>query len=180
MSANPNTVVPENGLNDCTAQPPKDDAAAAAAACSEQPSLNGVARASSPSNVDSVVSSENGDHVSAAASSIAPSSMDETVPVDVPDVEIAGPSSSSYSFIGNDEVSEPVRTKKLVGYDRGLEVDHIVGATEKDGKLMFLIAWKNSPDGKTDLLEATEVYERSPQVAIKFFEDKLIFISPTD
>jgi len=94
MSANPNTVVPENGLNDCTAQPPKDDAAAAAAACSEQPSLNGVARASSPSNVDSVVSSENGDHVSAAASSIAPSSMDETVPVDVPDVEIAGPSSS--------------------------------------------------------------------------------------
>jgi len=77
-------------------------------------------------------------------------------------------------------VSEPVRTKKLVGYDRGLEVDHIVGATEKDGKLMFLIAWKNSPDGKTDLLEATEVYERSPQVAIKFFEDKLIFISPTD
>jgi len=53
-----------------------------------------VACASSPSNVDSVVSSENGDHVSAAASSIAPSSMDETVPVDVPDVKIAGPSSS--------------------------------------------------------------------------------------
>ncbi|XP_025191220.1 sialidase-like isoform X2 [Melanaphis sacchari] len=66
----------------------------------------------------------------------------------------------------------------VFGFDRGLEPDHIVGATEKDGKLMFLIAWKNSVDGEADLLESTEIYNRCPQIAIKFFEDRLIYIPP--
>jgi len=78
MSVDRNTVVPVNGLNDYIAQPPKDDIAAATALLSEQPSLNGVAHASSQS-MEIVVSSEDGDDVSAAASSIEPSSMDETV-----------------------------------------------------------------------------------------------------
>ncbi|KAE9543945.1 hypothetical protein AGLY_001923 [Aphis glycines] len=168
MSADPNTVVPENAAKD-------DAAAAAAAACSERPSLNGVARASSPSNFESVVSSEDDDPVSAVASSVAPTSTDETVPADVPDANVAGASSSS-----DDKVSQPVVTKKKVGYDRGFEADHIVGATEKGGKLMFLVAWKNSADGEADLLEATEVYEKSPQVAIKFFEERLSYIPPDE
>ncbi|CAH1732554.1 unnamed protein product [Aphis gossypii] len=164
MSSDPNTVVPENGLNDCTAQPPKDDAAAA---CSERPSLNGVARASSPSNFESVVSSEDGDPVSAVASSVAPTSTDETVPADVPDVSsendvdvssaatelqvdpvdvvpdlnVAGPTSSSDDVPENEINQEVVDlgtdphfyedSKKKVGYDRGLEPDHIVGVTRR-------------------------------------------------
>jgi len=76
MSADLNTVVPVNGLNDCVAQPPKSDAGSAVA-CSEQPSLNGVAYASSSSNVESVVSSEKGDDVFANARSITPSMIDD-------------------------------------------------------------------------------------------------------
>jgi len=58
-----------------------------------------------------------------------------------------------------------------VGFDRGLEPDHIVGATEVNGKLMFLIAWKNSE--VADLLESTVVYKKCPQLAIQFFEARL-------
>jgi len=63
-----------------------------------------------------------------------------------------------------------------VGFDRGLEPDHIVGATEVDGKLKFLIAWKNSE--VADLLEATMIYEKCPQIAIQFFEARLRYCRP--
>lgn len=107
-------------------------------------------------------------------------------PVDVPDSNIAGPSSSSDEVSENETKQEVVDLgtdphlyeviEKKVGYDRGLEANHIVGATEKNGKLMFLIVWKNSVDGEADLLEATEVYKKSPQVAIKYFEERLCYI----
>lgn len=70
-----------------------------------------------------------------------------------------------------------VRGPPKVGFDRGLEPDHIVGATEVDGKLMFLIAWKNSEIA--DLLESTVVYDRCPQIAIQFFEARLKYC-PSD
>lgn len=67
---------------------------------------------------------------------------------------------------------EPVDTNDIDGYDRSLEPDYIIGATERDGQLMFLMARKNSVDGKPDLLKASEVYKKHPQVAIKFFEER--------
>ncbi|XP_050062166.1 heterochromatin protein 1-like isoform X1 [Aphis gossypii] len=175
MSVDLNTVVPVNGLDDYNAQSPKDDAAATA--LPEQPSsLNGVALSSSQS-MEVEVSSENDDDVSAAA----------VDPVDVvPDLNVAGPTSSSDDVPENEINQEVVDlgtdphfyedNKKKVGYDRGLEPDHIVGATEKNGKLMFLIEWKNSIDGEADLVEAKEVYKRSPQIAIQFFEKRICFI----
>jgi len=72
-------------------------------------------------------------------------------------------------------VPEQVGTDQIIGYDRGLEPHNIIGATERDGRLMFLIAWKNSVDGKTDLLEAAEVYKKSPQAAIEFFQERLCY-----
>jgi len=78
-----------------------------------------------------------------------------------------------YYYEENNEV--PVISEPKVGFDRGLEPDHIVGATEEDGKLKFLIAWKNS--NAADLLESTVVYNRCPQLAIKFFEARLKYCS---
>ncbi|KAE9543910.1 hypothetical protein AGLY_001888 [Aphis glycines] len=111
-------------------------------------------------------------------------------PVDVvPDLNVAGPSRSSDDVPKNEMKLEVVDlgidshfyedNNKKVGYDRGLEADYIVGATQKDGKLMFLIAWKNSIDGEADLLEAKEVYKRSPQIAIKYFEERLCYVYPS-
>jgi len=85
--------------------------------------------------------------------------------------------------LGNDpyfyDDNKPLRIKeKKVGFDRGLEPDHIVGATQVDGKLMFLIAWKDSTNGEADLLDSSLVYNRCPQIAIKFFEDRLTYCPP--
>lgn len=75
----------------------------------------------------------------------------------------------------NDDNDEeiPLKIVKIepVGFDRGLEPDHIVGATEQNGKLMFLVAWKGTE--VADLLESTVVYKKCPQLAIKFFEARL-------
>lgn len=71
-----------------------------------------------------------------------------------------------------------VRGPAKVGFDRGLAPDFIVGATDVDGKLKFLMAWKNSEIA--DLLDAREVYEKAPQIAIKFFEARLRYCRVTD
>ncbi|XP_022182456.1 uncharacterized protein LOC111042219 [Myzus persicae] len=63
---------------------------------------------------------------------------------------------------------------EAIGFDRGLEPDHIIGAVQVNGKLMFLMAWKNAEIA--DLLEATVVYHRCPQIAIQFFEPLLRFV----
>ncbi|XP_015370725.1 PREDICTED: proline-rich receptor-like protein kinase PERK12 [Diuraphis noxia] len=76
----------------------------------------------------------------------------------------------TYYYDDND-TEIPVRSDTKVGFDRGLEPDHIVGATEENGKLMFLIAWKDS--NVADLLESTVIYKRCPQLAIQFFEARL-------
>lgn len=63
---------------------------------------------------------------------------------------------------------------KITGFARGLKVDHIVGACPReDGKLMFLVKWKNLEEA--DLVEAEDVYEEDPQVAIQFFEAHLSY-----
>jgi len=74
-------------------------------------------------------------------------------------------------FYDNNNKAILIKGRPKVGFDRGLEPDHIVGATEEDGKLMFLIAWKNSE--VADLLDCNVVYDRAPQIAIEFFESRL-------
>ena len=47
-------------------------------------------------------------------------------------------------------------------------------STNDDGELFFLIKWKNCVD--EDLVPAKEVNLKIPQLAIKFFEERLAFI----
>lgn len=60
--------------------------------------------------------------------------------------------------------------EKVRGYERGLELDEIVGATDYTGKLMFLVRWQNC--NELDLLPAKEVNEHSPYEVIKYYEGK--------
>ncbi|XP_018544165.1 chromobox protein homolog 3b isoform X2 [Lates calcarifer] len=52
-----------------------------------------------------------------------------------------------------------------------LEPECIIGSTDRQGELMFLVKWKNSDD--VALLPAREVSARCPQVVIDFYEQKL-------
>ncbi|CAH1173745.1 unnamed protein product [Phaedon cochleariae] len=56
------------------------------------------------------------------------------------------------------------------GFDRGLEPDKIVGATDASGELMFLMMWKNCK--QADLVPANQVNVRCPDIVINYYENK--------
>ena len=61
------------------------------------------------------------------------------------------------------------------GFDRGLEADKIVGATDDGGRLKFLIKWKNFPN--TDVVLAEEANAKCPQAVIAYYETRLTWSS---
>ena len=71
-----------------------------------------------------------------------------------------------------DDSSEPK------GFARGLQAEKIIGATIKDDRLFFLIQWNGCDD--VDLCPAKEANVQCPQVVIKFYEDRLTWITRED
>ncbi|KAG7469680.1 hypothetical protein MATL_G00131440 [Megalops atlanticus] len=71
------------------------------------------------------------------------------------------------------EVQDPGEheTASPAGFISQLEPERIIGSTDKQGELMFLVKWKGTEE--VALLSAREASARCPQVVIAFYEQKL-------
>ena len=61
----------------------------------------------------------------------------------------------------------------LNGFDKGLEPQEILGATEINRKLHYLIKWKNQKNN--EYVSSKQARHKCPELVIEFFEKNSVY-----
>lgn len=81
---------------------------------------------------------------------------------------------SKHSDDENEKATKEKSSKdkdKSSPFDSGLEPEKIIGATDINGELAFLVQWKNS--NKAMLIPSKLARQKCPQLVIDFYEQRL-------
>ena len=79
----------------------------------------------------------------------------------------------------NDSVlDDSSRPTEVTGFDKGLEAEKILGASDSNGGLTFLIQFKGVD--QAEMVPAPVANIKIPQMVIKFYEERLSWYSDTE
>ncbi len=71
------------------------------------------------------------------------------------------------------ENQDDIEDSKFKGFEKGLLPEKILGASNKNGELEFLIKWRDSNDH--DMVLAQVAYLKCPKLVFKFYEERLVW-----
>ncbi|CAG2173928.1 unnamed protein product [Oppiella nova] len=63
--------------------------------------------------------------------------------------------------------------RDVIGFERGFEAEKIIGVTELNGDLLYLVQWQGG--GDADLVPANVANHKCPQIVIQFFQERIRF-----
>lgn len=82
-------------------------------------------------------------------------------------------SNKSKSVDDDGKQAENEQVEEMNGFEKGYIPEKILGATEGDNELLFLIQWKDKD--RAQLVKSKEARKHCPQLVIDFYEERLIW-----
>lgn len=81
------------------------------------------------------------------------------------------PNKSTKKETSKGKMKDAPTNDQLSGFEQGFVAENIVGATEQNNQLLFLLKWEGKIEAS--LVSSKEANEKCPQVVIKFYESRL-------